>query len=87
MLSSVIAILGVLQIAVGLLAYGAAASAIHEILGAILFGAGIICIALAGIIERLDKAVTNSDSLREMKRAADRLDEIARRLAQPKPPA
>lgn len=48
-----IIIVGILQVIGGLLAYAAAGSAIHQILGAISFGMGILSVALAVVIVRL----------------------------------
>lgn len=50
-----ITILGLLQIIGGALTFLAAKSAIHEILGAVAFGMGILSIALAVIIVQLDE--------------------------------
>ncbi len=49
----IIEILGILQMLGGVLAFLAAQSAIHEILGAVAFGLGTLCIGQAVIIERL----------------------------------
>lgn len=49
-----IGIAAVLQIFIGIMVYVGAKSAIHEILGAISFGMGILSLALAVIIAQLD---------------------------------
>lgn len=49
-----IGIVAVLQIAAGVLTFIAAKSAIHEILGAISFGMGVLSFALMVIIMKLD---------------------------------
>lgn len=49
----VIAALGILQMLGGVLAYLAARSAVHEILGAISFGMGLLSFALAIALSRL----------------------------------
>lgn len=46
--------LGLLQIVGGILVAVAAKSAIHEILGSIAFGMGVLAIGLAAVIERLN---------------------------------
>ncbi|WP_188355914.1 hypothetical protein [Rhizobium rhizogenes] len=46
--------LGLLQIIGGILVAMAAKSAIHEILGAIAFGMGVMAIGLAAVIDRLN---------------------------------
>lgn len=48
-----IGVIGLLQMAGGLIVYLAAKSAMHEILGATSLGAGTICLALAAIINAL----------------------------------
>ncbi|MCZ7449612.1 hypothetical protein O8B93_18665 [Agrobacterium rhizogenes] len=45
--------LGLLQIVGGVLIAMAAKSAIHEILGAVAFGMGVLAIGLAAVIDRL----------------------------------
>jgi hypothetical protein len=52
-LSSVIIIVGVLQIIAGMVVFGNAASAIHEILGSITFGLGVLSVALGTVIQQL----------------------------------
>ncbi|CAN7549172.1 hypothetical protein [Pararhizobium sp. LjRoot238] len=49
----IIGILGILQMLGGVLAFLAAQSAIHEILGAVGFGLGTLCMGQAVIITRL----------------------------------
>ncbi|MGV2069092.1 hypothetical protein [Agrobacterium sp. 22-226-1] len=45
--------LGLLQVVGGVLVAMAAKSAIHEILGAVAFGMGVLAIGLAAVIDRL----------------------------------
>jgi hypothetical protein len=52
-MGAVIIILGLLQIAGGLIAYADAESAIHQILGAISFGMGILSLALGTALNHL----------------------------------
>lgn len=52
-MSSSIIIVGALQIIAGMFFFGNAASAIHEILGSITFGLGVLSVALGTVIERL----------------------------------
>lgn len=49
-----VAIVGVLQIVVGVLVWLSAKSAIHEILGAISFGLGFLCLSLSALLVRTD---------------------------------
>jgi hypothetical protein len=49
----VVVVLGVLQILAGLAAYGAAISAIHQILGALFLGMGILSVALGFALQEL----------------------------------
>ncbi len=49
----IVGVLGLLQMAGGLLVYLASASAMHEILAATSFGAGVVCLALAAVINGL----------------------------------
>jgi len=49
-----IGIVAVLQIAAGVLTFIAAKSAIHEILGSVSFGMGVLAFALTVIIVKLD---------------------------------
>lgn len=56
-MAAFILILGLLQIAGGILVGMAAKSAIHEILGAIAFGLGVITFALAVLISKFDDFV------------------------------
>ena len=49
----VIVVFGALQILAGLAAYGAAISAIHQILGALFFGMGILSVALGSALQEL----------------------------------
>lgn len=53
MAAFLIIVLGLLQVAGGVLVYMASKSAIHEILGSISFGMGILSIALGIVIVRL----------------------------------
>jgi hypothetical protein len=53
----IILILALLQMAGGVLVGLAAKSAIHEILGAISFGLGVVSFALSAIIAKIDDAV------------------------------
>lgn len=53
-MAAFIIILGALQMLGGVLAFLGSASAIHQILGALAFGMGILSLGLAGIIIRLD---------------------------------
>ncbi|NTI41613.1 hypothetical protein [Rhizobium rhizogenes] len=50
----VLIILGLLQIGYAVLVQMSAASAIHEILAAVSFGLGCLCLGVSGIIVRLD---------------------------------
>jgi uncharacterized membrane protein len=52
-MAAFIFIIGLLQIIGGLLTFFEAASAIHQILAALAFGLGMLCIGLAGVIGRL----------------------------------
>jgi len=61
----IIALLGTGQIIVGILVYGAAVSAIHEILGAILFGLGTMCVALSVVIGKLELILESSKGARQ----------------------
>lgn len=49
----IIIILGALQILSGIMAYGAAVSAIHQILGAVLFGMGVLSVAIGSALQQL----------------------------------
>ena len=57
---AIVGILGALQILGGILVYLVARSAIHEILGAVMFGMGVIAFALGCILE------TNRKQLKAM---------------------
>jgi hypothetical protein len=51
----IIIILGILQMLGGVLAFIGSQSAIHQILGAVSFGLGTICIALVMVIMEIEK--------------------------------
>lgn len=51
----IIIMLGIAQMLGGVFSYLAAASAIHQILGAVSFGLGTICIALVMVIVEIEK--------------------------------
>ena len=50
-----ILILGILQVLAGVLFAIEAASAIHQILAAVAFGLGVLCMGIAAVIDRLEK--------------------------------
>lgn len=54
---------GLLQIGGGVLVYSVAKSAIHEILGSVSVGMGIMAIGLAGVIAVLEKQLAIFDRL------------------------
>lgn len=56
-MAAFILILGLLQMAGGVFVAMVSKSAIHEILGAIAFGFGVLSMALAVIIAKIDDAV------------------------------
>jgi len=82
-----IGIVAMLQMLVGMAAYGGAKSAIHEILGALSFGMGILSFALAVVIVKLnDIKKANEETaaatlrLRDLQlKVAEAFDRIARR--------
>lgn len=49
----VVGVLGVLQILGGILVYAVARSAIHEILGAVMFGMGVMSVGIALVVVEL----------------------------------
>ena len=49
-MEKIVGILGALQIFGGALFYAEAVSAIHQILGAVTFGLGVVSVALAAVI-------------------------------------
>lgn len=57
-LSNLIIIIGALQILAGILFFANAASAIHEILGSITFGLGLLSVALGVVIQKLSAIKT-----------------------------
>lgn len=56
-MSALIFTVGLLQIVAGVLVALSAKSAIHEILGAIAFGLGVLSLAMAVIISRIDTLI------------------------------
>jgi len=75
----VIAIIGVLQILGGVVFFLSAKSAIHEILGSLTFGLGILSFALATAIsylEEIQRATKQSAALQG--RVTDAFDRIGR---------
>ncbi|MDL2409958.1 hypothetical protein PY650_30950 [Rhizobium calliandrae] len=50
----ILKIFGILQIGFAIFVAAVAASAIHEILAALAFGLGCLCLGIAGVIDRLD---------------------------------
>jgi Na+/phosphate symporter len=60
--------LGLLQIVGGVLVAMAAKSAIHEILGAIAFGMGVLAIGLAAVISRIAEVGMASETQVELMR-------------------
>jgi hypothetical protein len=59
----VLSILGLLQIAGGIIVYSVAKSAIHEILGSVSFGMGVMAIGLGGVIAVLEKQLAIFDRI------------------------
>lgn len=51
----IIIILGIVQMLGGVIAFISSKSAIHEILGAVSFGLGTICVALVLVIMEIEK--------------------------------
>ena len=49
----VVGVLGVLQILGGIVVYAVARSAIHEILGAVMFGMGVMSVGIALVVVEL----------------------------------
>lgn len=47
-------LLGIGQMIAGVMFFVVAASAIHQILGAITFGLGAVCFAVGAVVDRLD---------------------------------
>jgi uncharacterized membrane protein (UPF0136 family) len=60
-----VGILGALQILGGILVYFAAKSAVHEILGAIMFGMGVLAFGMGVLIETGRKQVAAIERLRQ----------------------
>ncbi|WP_146119531.1 hypothetical protein [Phyllobacterium phragmitis] len=56
-----ISTLGGLQMLGGIAVLITAASSIHEILGAVAFGLGVICLALGAVIDRLESLLPKSE--------------------------
>lgn len=62
-MKTTIYILGGLQIVAGIAFASEAASAIHQILAAIAFGFGTVCIGLGGVIAKLEGQPVKSSAL------------------------
>lgn len=60
-MSAFILVISILQIFAGIAVAFTAKSAIHEILGAIAFGMGMICFALAVIIAKMDDFIAKAN--------------------------
>ncbi len=73
-----IGIVAILQMLVGVAAYAGAKSAIHEILGALSFGMGILSFALAVVIVKLNEIKKATE---ETAASALRLGEIQSKVA------
>jgi len=69
--AAVIIILGALQILGGVLAFASAASAIHQILGAVMFGMGVVSLGVGVLVDRIDKVGANTG--KQLKIFEDRL--------------
>lgn len=52
-MAAIIVLVGMLQIVAGVSVAISAASAVHEILGAVLFGMGVMCVALGIVVAKL----------------------------------
>lgn len=63
-----VGIIGALQILGGILAYAIATSAMHEILGAVMFGMGILAFALGVLIENSNKQLALLERLTEIRK-------------------
>ncbi|WP_286296544.1 hypothetical protein [Aminobacter sp. SS-2016] len=70
----VVGVLGVLQILGGILVYAVARSAIHEILGAVMFGMGVMSVGIALVVVELI----------DIRKSGKRQVEIFDRLGKPK---
>ena len=69
-MSIIVALLGIGQLAVSWLVASTAASAMHEITAAVLFGSGSICIGIATLIRGVGKIVNFQEKTRAKAQAA-----------------
>lgn len=74
-----IAIVGILQVLTGVVFFLSAKSAIHEILGSLTFGLGILSIALATEISHLGEIQKSSEKSATLQtRVTDAFDRVGR---------
>ena len=57
----IVGLAGLAQVAFGLLYLGASRSAVHEAVAAMLFGMGVLAVALAAILHRLNNPVAMAE--------------------------
>ncbi len=76
-MQGLIAFIGILQIIAGVIFFALAKSAIHEILGSLTFGLGILSVALAAALTRLDEIKTSSQQSASLQsRIAEAFDRL-----------
>ena len=84
-MSIIVALLGIGQLAVSWLVASTAASAMHEITAAVLFGSGSICIGIATLIRGVGKIV-NFQKKPGQKRRPQKLIRFRKPLNDMRPP-